>query len=174
MRGDSELWTAAAVKARLEDAAESLRRLRAARHTFPAGFISGWPDVVQDTWDAYGFTAPRLRPPAPSARAIDRMDEAVGWIDRVGDEAEIRRLVERHRHGREHAEEVVIARRKIVWARACRIPWRRLEDIDGRSHTTLRKIQAEGLEAILRWLNDGCGTARAEAVFRPQTTVAKK
>ncbi len=25
--------------------------------------------------------------------------------------------------------------------------------MDGRSHTTLRKVQAEGIEAILRWLN---------------------
>ena len=36
--------------------------------------------------------------------------------------------------------------RRIVMARACGIPWRRLEEIDGRSHTTLRKIEANALQ----------------------------
>lgn len=40
--------------------------------------------------------------------------------------------------------------RKVVIARACRIPWRRLEELDGRSHTTLRKIERRGLEVISR------------------------
>lgn len=39
--------------------------------------------------------------------------------------------------------------RRIVMARACGYPWRRLEEIDGRSHTTLRKIEQAGL-SILR------------------------
>ena len=38
--------------------------------------------------------------------------------------------------------------RRIVMARACRIPWRRLEEIDGRSHTTLRKVERRGLEVL--------------------------
>ena len=40
--------------------------------------------------------------------------------------------------------------RRIVVARACSIPWRRLEEIDGRSHTTLRKIEGHGLEMLLK------------------------
>jgi len=38
--------------------------------------------------------------------------------------------------------------RRIVMARACRIPWRRLEEMDGRSHTTLRKVERRGLEVL--------------------------
>lgn len=38
--------------------------------------------------------------------------------------------------------------RRIVMARACGIPWRRLEEIDGRSHTTLRKVEANGLQRL--------------------------
>ena len=38
--------------------------------------------------------------------------------------------------------------RRIVMARACRITWRRLEEMDGRSHTTLRKIERRGLEVL--------------------------
>jgi len=33
------------------------------------------------------------------------------------------------------------------------IAWRKLEDLDGRSHTTLRKVRAAGLDAILARLN---------------------
>lgn len=153
MGADHDPWTAPMVKARLEEAADSLRRLRAGRRTLPAGYVGAWPAVVQDSWDGYGVYQPRLRPAAPSARAIDRMDETITWITRIGGEDELRRLVERHRHSPKQAEDAVIARRKIVWARACGMPWRRLEDMDGRSHTTLRKVQAEGIGAILRWVN---------------------
>ena len=38
--------------------------------------------------------------------------------------------------------------RRIVMARACGIPWRRLEEIDGQSHTTLRKIEANALQLL--------------------------
>ena len=38
--------------------------------------------------------------------------------------------------------------RRIAMARACGIPWRRLEEIDGRSHTTLRKIEAKALQRL--------------------------
>lgn len=38
--------------------------------------------------------------------------------------------------------------RRIAMARACGIPWRRLEEIDGRSHTTLRKIETKALQIL--------------------------
>ena len=38
--------------------------------------------------------------------------------------------------------------RRIAMARACGISWRRLEEIDGRSHTTLRKIEAKALQRL--------------------------
>ena len=38
--------------------------------------------------------------------------------------------------------------RRIVMARACSIPWRRLEEMDGRSHTTLRKVEADALNYL--------------------------
>lgn len=111
----------------LEEAAETLRRL-------PAGLrrprLTSWPDVVRDS---AGLLAPsaegRARPAAPTPGAIDRMDRTLGWL--LACDAEARRL---------------------VWARACRVPWRRLEDLDGRSHVTLRKIVARGHGQIRRHL----------------------
>ena len=71
-----------------------------------------------------------MRPAAPTPAKISRADEAVQWLFWLSDRE-----------------------RKIVWARACRISWRRLAAMDGRSHPTLRKIFAGGLDAILRNLN---------------------
>ncbi len=44
--------------------------------------------------------------------------------------------------------------RRVVLARACRIPWRRLEEIDGRSHTTLRKIENSALATLAPCLEE--------------------
>ena len=153
MKRDENIWTLDAVKIRLEDAADCLRRLKASRHTWPAGHGSYWPDVVQDTWDAYGYTAARALPPRPAGREIDEMDAAIEWIEWIGAPAEIARITVRGWHRGAAAERLVFDRRRIVWARACKIPWRKLEDRDGRSISTLRTLQGDGFEAILRRLN---------------------
>ena len=49
------------------------------------------------------------------------------------------------------------SQRRIIVARACGIAWRRLEEIDGRSHTTLRKIEKSGLENIIQNVLRGAG-----------------
>ena len=45
--------------------------------------------------------------------------------------------------------------RRIVMARAAGIAWRRLEEIDGRSHTTLRKVEKAALISMLGKLKEG-------------------
>ena len=45
--------------------------------------------------------------------------------------------------------------RRIVMARAAGISWRRLEEIDGRSHTTLRKIEKTALCSMLESVEGG-------------------
>ncbi|MEQ8816539.1 MAG: DUF6362 family protein [Thalassobaculum sp.] len=120
----------AAVRAALEEAADTLRRL-------PAGLrrprLTSWPAVVRDSAGLLGPSAEgRTRPAAPTPGAIDRMDRALAWLLACDGEA-----------------------RRLVWARACRVPWRRLADLDGRSHVTLRKIVARGHDQILRRLAEG-------------------
>jgi hypothetical protein len=39
--------------------------------------------------------------------------------------------------------------RRIVMARAMGVPWRRLEEMDGRSHTTLRKVETSALISMM-------------------------
>ncbi|MFN4281182.1 MAG: DUF6362 family protein [Alphaproteobacteria bacterium] len=126
----SKFWTLAEIEARLEEAAKTLVALKLTIRDIPSRQLVRWPEVVRGALDAYGFTPQRPRVAAPSPAAIDRADETVAWLLWMS------------------AEE-----RRIVWARACKIAWRKLEDLDGRSHTTLRKVRVAGLDAILARLN---------------------
>jgi hypothetical protein len=66
------------------------------------------------------------------------------------------------------------APRRIVWARASGIPWRRLEDLDGRSHTTLRRVEGEALAAICRRLNAPLAPEQAIAAAFAQGARARQ
>lgn len=108
----------------LEEAAQTLRRL-------PRGLIkarlTSWPEFVKSGVD---FTSPthlglqKMSPPAPAA--IDRMDKLIPLLYKIP-----------------------VDHRRLVWARAHKIPWRALEDMTGLSHTTLRKRHAEALGALI-------------------------
>lgn len=120
---EAEPIDAAAIRSALVEAADTLRRLPAAVRR-PR--LSSWPEVVRDSAALLApSTEGRLRPAAPTPGAIDRMDRVLAWLLSCDGEA-----------------------RRLVWARACGVPWRRLEDLDGRSHVTLRKIVARGHEQI--------------------------
>jgi Domain of unknown function (DUF6362) len=71
------LWTPKAVADRLEEAAQTLRRLPPVK---VRGYIASWPPIICDFWEAFGWhaTEVRLGPPAPDA--VDRMDEALRWL----------------------------------------------------------------------------------------------
>jgi predicted DNA-binding protein (UPF0251 family) len=70
-------WTPKTVADALEEAAQTLRRLPPVR---VQGYVSTWPAIIRDFWEAYGWheAEVRLGPPAPDA--IDRMDAALGWL----------------------------------------------------------------------------------------------
>jgi hypothetical protein len=113
------------IKARFEEAADTLRALRLTTRDRPSTTLTRWPDVVHQAMLAYGWTATRTRPPAPSPDAIDRLDRTLGWLWPLADDE-----------------------RRIVMARAFRLPWRRLEDLDGRSERTLRAVHTRLLHRI--------------------------
>ena len=122
-----DIWTPELVKARLAEAADTLRRLPSARIR---ARLTAWPDVVQSASTAYGYEAARTRPAAPTPEAISRMDETLAWLFWVENEG-----------------------RRLLWARAMGVPWRRLEDLDGRSHVTLKRAHDRLLDEIARRLN---------------------
>ncbi len=146
------LWDKAEVKARLEEAAETLRAMTLSCRDRPARVGSGWPDVVRQSCEAYGYNEVCVRPPAPPPARISRAEEAVTWLLWLTD-----------------------AERRVSWARASAITWRRLEDIDGRSHVTLRKIQSSALECICKHLNAANGREEkvGQRADNPWATEAK-
>lgn len=109
------------IKYYLKEAADTLHRLPRA---YGKARLTGWPDVVQNSF-TLDFSTKRTRPASPSPAAIDRLDESLSWMFACNQEQRI-----------------------VVWARACGVAWRKLEDIDGRSHVTLRRIEDGGLAAI--------------------------
>ena len=122
----TKTWDESLVKAWLKEAADTLKRL-------PPGYVKPrvtyWPDVVQTSVYSFGHARLSTKLAAPSPRAIDRMDQVLVWLLACDNDS-----------------------RRIVWARACGVPWRRLEDVDGRSHVTLRKVADRGLRDIHRHL----------------------
>jgi hypothetical protein len=91
-------WTPKLVEARLEEAADTLRRLPEQR---VQACRSGWPQIIREFHDAYGCEPARLRLGPPSAVAIDRMDQTLAWLRWLEpDDA------------------------RIVWLRACGVRWK--------------------------------------------------
>lgn len=72
-----ELWTPEIVAGRLAEAADTLRRLPAVG---VQGYVSSWPPVVREFWEAFGWHDAEARPGPPTAKAIDRMDETLKWL----------------------------------------------------------------------------------------------
>lgn len=48
------------------------------------GFGSGWPDVVRESIESYGWNPATKVKLAPSARDISQMQEAMGWLLWIG------------------------------------------------------------------------------------------
>ena len=70
---------ASTVILRLEEAGRTLLALPN-RGCRPADTGSGWPAVVHDFSEAYGYGEVEVRAPIPSPQAITRMDEALQWV----------------------------------------------------------------------------------------------
>ena len=91
-------WTPKLIEARVEEAADTLRRLPEERARTAR---SAWPPIIRDFWEMYGAEPARLRLGPPSAAAIDRMDQTLEWL----------RWLE--------ADDA-----RIVWLRACDVRWK--------------------------------------------------
>lgn len=131
-----KIWGREEIRHRFAEAAATIRRLPLPKNGKPADWRVAWPDVCYD-WLAYGWTpsrAPRI-PPRPEE--ITRMDEVLSWLH----------LLTRDQ-------------RLIIWARANRWAWRKLEALDelernghGRTERALRNILDDAEHRILAHLN---------------------
>jgi hypothetical protein len=99
----AQRWDKEAVAMRLEEAADVLARLPEER---ARGFYDLWPRLV-------GAPRASARPAAAMPDAIDRMDEALGWLMWLEPEE-----------------------RRLVWLRAEGVPWKRITHWLGIGRTT--------------------------------------
>lgn len=76
-------WSHPEVVKRLRECGDTVRRLPPPRG--PQGEQGFWPDVIRDASEAYGYTGATVRLPAPSPRAIDRMNECFTWFNFLAD-----------------------------------------------------------------------------------------
>jgi hypothetical protein len=91
----------------------------------PMACRSSWPGFNQSD-NLVASAQRRSSKPIPTAREISDAEYWLNLISRLD-----------------------VPSRRIVMARAMGITWRRLEEMDGRSHTTLRKIEQGALLKIL-------------------------
>lgn len=123
-------WTTETVADRLREAWDALRRV-------PAQSLqdvrAGWPEVLRDYFEAYGYAEERPRLAHASPRAIDRMNETFGWFVFL--------------QGRAHVT-------KAVWL-CCGAGMgpKRAGSILGVHRDTVRARRDEGLDLIVRGLH---------------------
>lgn len=101
-----------------------------------------WPDVSLEEGRGGSASGTRLRPPAPSAAEISRMDEAFGWIGLIPqDRIVLRRIV--------HARSLVspLTGRHLY-------SWRKLGVLLGADHKAVQRWHSDGLGLILRRLRE--------------------
>ncbi len=146
-RLSSSALDAETVILRLEEAGRTLLALPN-KGCRPADTGSGWPAVVHDFSEAYGYGEVEVRVPVPSPQAITRMDEALRWV----------RLIPDHR----------TSVRKIVLLRALLHPisernlwsWRKIGRKFGWSHEAVRTWHAQGIDAIVAGMNSVGSSSR--------------
>lgn len=133
------------VIARLEEAGATLLALP--QSGFSTRLRTSSLDIVRSALDACGSGEARIRPPAPSARKIDEMEQALAWIPLIP------------------LERYVL--RRIVGARALVNPltgrhlfsWRRLAGSLGADHKAVQRWHVQGVATIVAALMAAPATA---------------
>jgi hypothetical protein len=118
---NGQRWDKEAVARRLEEAADVLARLPEER---ARGFYDLWPRIVAAPGERWTRSA------AAAPDAIDRMDEALGWLCWLEPEE-----------------------RRIVWMRAEGLPWKRITHRLGVGRTTAWQRSTVALLKIATRLN---------------------
>ena len=69
-------WTPSLVEERIVEAVDVLKRLP---EELVQGYFSTWPAILMEFSDLVGQEPRKLKRPRPSAAAISRMEETLGW-----------------------------------------------------------------------------------------------
>ena len=120
-------WTHEMVAERLEEAADTLKRLPMDR---PRDVRSAWPPIIQEFWEAYGWDNATIRLGPPSPEAIQHMDECLEWLLWLD-----------------------VGQMRLVWAKAENLPWKAILPRIGAGRTKGWHLWREALKEIAFNLN---------------------
>ena len=93
--------------------------------------FTSWIDYVNDPNTAYGYSEVKLSRPKPTPKQIDRMDQALLWINML-----------------ETKEE-----QRLIWARAKKYSWRKIAAVAGCSKDTAKYRWQEAIMTIAEKIN---------------------
>ena len=126
---ENRKWDVKMVADRLEEAAETMKRLPMTGLK-PAGHISSWPPILREFYEAYGWNDLQIRLGPPTPDAIDRMDEVMGWL-RWLEPNDVR----------------------LLWLRAERVPWKLIQQRFGMARSTVSAKWKAALFQVVVILN---------------------
>ena len=121
-------WTIDDVAARFAEAAETGRRLPPVR---VQGYFSVWPAFVRKEWEGFVDRDYQYRPLPPTPEAIDRMLEAMRWVQWLEEE-----------------------QRHLIWMRAKQYEWRVICRRFGCERTTAWRRWQRALQIVAERLNE--------------------
>ncbi len=121
------LWTIESIAARFHEAVVTARRLPPVR---VQGYFNTWPQIVRQPWELLGMEDQIYRPFPPSPDAIDRMLEAMHWV-----------------------QWLEVEQRHLVWMRADNYRWREICRRFGCDRTTAWRRWQRAIELVAFQLN---------------------
>ena len=134
-------WTSETVREGLELAAQTLRAMPAYR-CFPDRVRSQWPDTVQSLWEVFnGMSEAEI-----AERQTEMNQEKTRIIPTPDQVTSTDRIVR-------SLYILPVRERKVVWARAMGLSWRRIAKFDGRSHEWLRRQSDQHHKTLAANLN---------------------
>ena len=120
-------WCTDTVAARLEEAANTGRRLPPVR---VQGYYTVWPAFVRQEWETLATDERIYRPYPPSPKDIDRMLEAMRWV-----------------------QWLEVEQRHLVWMRAKRYGWREIGIRFACCTKTAQRHWQRALQTLVNHLN---------------------
>jgi hypothetical protein len=122
------------VAVRFAEAAETARRPPRVR---VQGYFNVWPEFKREPWEVMGAPEEGYRPLPPSPEAVERMLEAMRWV-----------------------QWLEIEQRHLVWMRARHDEWKSICRRLGCDRTTAWRRWQRALLLVVDRLNGGQGTSR--------------
>jgi hypothetical protein len=120
-------WTPSLLSDHYEEAVSTTRRLPSVK---VQGYFNAWPGIVHTPQELMLMEA-RSTKVLPSADAISRLGQALEWM-----------------------QWLTIKERKLVWARAARVPWKKICGELGYTRMTVWRMWVSALTKISSQLNN--------------------